>query len=367
MFYSAHCHCLLSVTPAFLNTTPGHSCLGKHISNGEVDPSTSPSHFKSKHTNPAQSQLQIAGLGKMSNTQSSSLADGGTGQNLVAKQWDSNYAVLKVLPPLPPHQADLMSHEEFVTRFGKGCPSTPGKITWVMLDKITDRYNELCKRFQTFTDEERREMESIVAHCTALNLPVQCANMTGDQDTEDQNTTKAKHRRPNKRKTVMLTTTTMPAPVATSGVLPIVGPPQSSQGVAPSGGHAPTAPTQIPLKRPLDHNDLVAGTDRAPPQAKRTDQGHKKQAHTTANNPPGASTQTLNELPSSVHGDLVESSHRCLEEEARQQHVAQFLGSGWLKLRASSQMAGIIAARQHELLLDCGVPDSCLIPVVYGT
>ena len=304
----------------------------------------------------------------MSDNQNFSLADGGTGQNVGAKGQDPNYPVLQAQPPLPPHQANLMSHEEFVTRFGLGSPSTPGNMTCVALDKITHRYNELCKRFQTFTDEERWEMESIVAHCTALNLPVQCANMTGDQDTEDQNITKPKHRRPNKRKTVIPTTTTIPAPVATSGVLPIVGPPPSSQGIAPSGGHAPTAPAQIPLKRPLDHNNLVAGTDRAPPPAKRADQGYEKQTHKTANNnPPGSSTQTSNELPSWIHRDLVEPFRRFMDAEASEKYVAHFMGPEWLKLKASSKKAGILAAQQHAQLLESGVPDNCLMPVVYGT
>ena len=248
-------------------------------------------------------------------------------------------------------------------------PSVPGEVTWVSVDKITDRYDELCKHFQNFTAEECREMESIVAHCTALNRPVQCANMIGNQNTEDQNTPKPKHRRPNQRKSVIPTSTTTSTSVATSGVLPIVGPPPSSQGITPSGGHVPIAPARIPLKRPLDHNDLVSGADRAPPPAKRADEGHGKQAHAAEkhNNPPGASTQTFEQAPSRPPEDLQESYREFMAVKARIMYIAQEMGPAWMKLGKSSKIAGLVAARQHAQLLERGVPDSSLIPVVYGT
>ena len=302
----------------------------------------------------------------MSNTQSPSLAN--AGQNLVGDKQIFGHPVPKVRPPLPPHQGNLMSHEEFLTRFGLESTSTTGEVTWVSVDKIKDRYDKLCKRFLTFTDEERREMESIVAHCTALNLPVQCANKTEDHDAEDQNTTKSRHRRPYKRKTVIPTATTISTPMTTSEVLPIVGPLPSSQDITGRGGHVSTAAAQIPLKRPLDHNNLVSGTDRAPPPAKRADQGNEKQAHATGIYiPPGAPTGAIKEIRRRVPENYVGSYPKFLAVEAREAYLQQLFGTDSKDLDVSSKLAGLIATRQHAHLLESGVPDSCLIPVVYGT
>ena len=237
----------------------------------------------------------------------------------------------------------------------------------VSIDKIKDRYDELCKRFQTFTDEEHWEAESIVAHCTALNLPVQCANKTGDQDTDDHDTTKSKQRRPNKRKTIIPTNTTISTPVLRSGALPTLGPAPSSQSNTPSRGNAPTAPAQIPLKRPIEHNNIVPNMDHAPPLAKRANHGHKKQEIEAGEHKAlGVRAQTLKENPQWVEGDPASPYHRFMAAEARQAYVAQVMGPEWMKLDASSKVAGFVAARQHAQLLESGVPDSCLIPVVYG-
>ena len=305
--------------------------------------------------------------------------------------------VPKVRPPLAPETAYLMTHEQFLRQFAVqpagptdagNAQQEPEKQTVTLnVEAITERHNELAlKGHHNWTDAEELEVRGIVAHCTALDLPVVCANTNPKPPKQD--APKPKQKRPYKRKVDTSKAATpsngngqIALPSALDPTHSFIGP----VGATSSVTDVSNLPARTHLKHLLDRDSFAdSGTDSgASPAKKAANNTHQfgigaggssrrvsqdERARKTASNAfsfNAGAPDTANATP------LNPGSQQQIPPIARylgpNNHAYVIDPSNETLFSAAAARAGIQAALEHQQLLDAGVPREHIRVEVYGT